>query len=109
MASVGGWIREEEKAFETAIAMHWAADDSKDRWEKIASLVPSKIVTELKKHYEVLVEDVDANESGQIPIPTYIKEEVADERLNCNFGTGFSGLGTDSGGVGIGLNSGGVK
>ncbi|XP_010271092.1 PREDICTED: protein RADIALIS-like 4 [Nelumbo nucifera] len=125
MASVGGWSREEEKAFETAIAMHWATDDSKDRWEKIASMVPSKTVDELKKHYKVLVEDVDAIESGQIPIPTYVKEEAAnskdqhlfpafasraaDKRLNCNFGIGFSGLGTDSGEVGIRLNSGGVK
>nr|DAD45927.1 TPA_asm: hypothetical protein HUJ06_004157 [Nelumbo nucifera] len=125
MASVGGWSREDEKAFETAIVMHWATNDSKDRWENIASMVPSKTVAELKKHYEVLVEDVDAIELGQIPIPTYVKEEVAsskdqllflvfasgavDKRLNCNFGTRFSGLGTDSGGVDIGLNSCEVK
>ncbi|XP_010262869.1 PREDICTED: transcription factor DIVARICATA-like [Nelumbo nucifera] len=113
MASVGGWSREEEKAFENAIAVQWGGGDSNNRWEKIASMVPSKTLADLKKHYEILVEDVDAIEAGRIPIPTYVKDEAAskdqnvippagsaDRRLNCNFGTGFSGLGSDSGGQG---------
>nr|GMC69454.1 transcription factor DIVARICATA-like [Ipomoea batatas]GMC73871.1 transcription factor DIVARICATA-like [Ipomoea batatas] len=75
------WSREEEKAFENAIAMHWV-EDSKEQWNKIASMVPSKSVDELKQHYQLLVEDVCAIE--------------ADRRSNAAaaYGTGFSGAAT---------------
>ncbi|KAK9278714.1 hypothetical protein L1049_028289 [Liquidambar formosana] len=78
-------------------------------------LVPSKTIDELKQHYQVLVEDVSAIEAGHIPIPNYVGEEASsstkdhhvfsgsasiDKRANCNYGSGFSGLGHDSGGQG---------
>ncbi|MED6172130.1 hypothetical protein PIB30_047217 [Stylosanthes scabra] len=114
MSSSSGtsWSYEEEKAFENAIAMHWIEDDSKEQWEKIASEVPSKTIEELKQHYQLLVEDVTAIEAGQIPFPNYTSEETtssskdlhgssskssnSDKRSNCNYGSGFSGLGHDS-------------
>lgn len=101
------WSREEEKAFENAIAMHWV-EDSKEQWNKIASMVPSKSVDELKQHYQLLVEDVCAIEAGHVPLPTYIGEESAtsthgnsaitssDRRPNAAYGTGFSGATHDS-------------
>ncbi|XP_031105045.1 transcription factor MYBS1 [Ipomoea triloba] len=101
------WSREEEKAFENAIAMHWV-EDSKEQWNKIASMVPSKSVDELKQHYQLLVEDVCAIEAGHVPVPTYIGEEPptsthansaitsSDRRSNASaaYGTGFSGAAT---------------
>ena len=75
MSASVDWSREEEKAFENAIAIHWAEEDSKDddHWAKIASLVPTKTIEELKKHYQLLVEDVTAIEAGHVPIPNYVR------------------------------------
>ncbi|XP_059454178.1 transcription factor MYBS1 [Corylus avellana] len=118
MSSATAWSKEEEKAFENAIAMHWVEDDEeegKEKWEKIASNVPSKSMEELKKHYEMLVEDVLAIEAGNIPLPSYVGEEAASSNKdshglsssekrssNCGYGSGsgFSGLGNDSAGHG---------
>lgn len=105
------WSYEEEKAFENAIAMHWIEESSKEQWEKIASAVPSKSMEEVKQHYQVLVEDVSAIEAGHISFPNYASDETtssnkdfhgsskatsSDKRSNCNYGSGFSGLGLDS-------------
>ncbi|KAG7023245.1 Transcription factor MYBS1, partial [Cucurbita argyrosperma subsp. argyrosperma] len=118
------WTKEEDKAFENAIATHWAGElegnkASEEMWENIASMVPTKNMEDLKQHYQMLVEDVDAIESGQIPIPNYdsVSEEATkastkakDHRLhphgatgsdsnkipNSGFGSGFSGLSHDS-------------
>lgn len=116
------WTKEEDKAFENAIAMHWAEElegkDSEGMWEKIASMVPSKDMEALKQHFQMLVEDVGAIEAGQIPIPNYAsvggatngstkeKEHLHphgatgtdsnNKRPNSGFGSGFSGLSHDS-------------
>ncbi|KAK4493261.1 hypothetical protein RD792_017861, partial [Penstemon davidsonii] len=66
------WSREEEKAFESAIAMHWVEDSiEEEKWNRICCMVPSKSIEELKHHYQLLVEDVAAIESGDIPLPNY--------------------------------------
>lgn len=108
------WSYEEEKAFENAIAMHWIDEEasSKEQWEKIASAVPNKSMEEVKQHYQLLVEDVSAIEAGHIQFPNYATEETtssnkdnshgsskatsSDKRSNCDYGSGFSGLGHDS-------------
>lgn len=124
MSSASVWNREEDKAFENAIALHWIDEheDSNEQWDKIASMVPSKTMEELKQHYQMLVEDVRSIESGNTPIPNYGGEEAttslskdssstrassgasaSDKRLNCghgNGGGGFSALGHDSSGHG---------
>lgn len=110
------WSREEEKAFENAIATHWDVDgdgDSKEQWDKIASMVPTKTMDELKLHYKILFEDVNAIEAGNVQVPNYIGEEAStstkegfagatanEKRSNSNYGGGFSGLGHDSSGQG---------
>lgn len=111
------WSREEEKAFENAIAIHWTDDSNDQNWSKFASMVPNKTIEELKQHYEVLVEDVTAIEAGNVPIPKYVGEEASssstkdfhgscggvtstEKRLNCGFGSGYSGLGQDPNGHG---------
>lgn len=115
------WTKEEDKAFENAIATHWGEElegskGSEEMWEKIASMVPSKNMEDLKQHYQMLVDDVGAIEAGQIPIPNYassVGEETAstkekdhhlhphgssdsNKRPNSGFGSGFSGLSHDS-------------
>ncbi|XP_052180002.1 transcription factor MYBS1 [Diospyros lotus] len=115
MSASAVWSREEEKAFENAIAIHWA-EDSKDQWDKIASMVPTKTIEELKLHYQALVDDVTAIEAGQVPLPNYLVEEASpsstkdphgfsgltasEKKSNCNYGNGFSGLAHDSTGHG---------
>uniref|UniRef100_A0A5B6YQC3 Putative transcription factor DIVARICATA-like n=1 Tax=Davidia involucrata TaxID=16924 RepID=A0A5B6YQC3_DAVIN len=64
------WTREQDKAFENALAIYF--EDSSDRWEKIAAAVPGKTLEEIKYHYNLLVEDVNAIESGLVPLPCYV-------------------------------------
>ncbi|KDP20090.1 hypothetical protein JCGZ_05859 [Jatropha curcas] len=113
MASAISWSKEENKAFENAIATYGVEDDdSKEQWEKVALMVPSKSIEELKQHYQLLVEDVSAIEAGNIPLPTYVGEEAtsssskdshglsgalaADKRSNCGYGSRFLGLDNSS-------------
>ena len=115
MASVITWTRDEEKAFENAIAMHWIDEDSNEQWGKIASMVPSKSLEELKLHYKILVEDVCAIEAGNVTIPNYEGEEATsstedfhglsgsmttEKKLSRGYGNGFMGLGRESSGHG---------
>lgn len=104
------WSREEEKAFENAIALHWV-EDSEQQWEKFASMVPSKTIDELKQHYHLLLDDVAAIEAGHVPIPNYKGEEASSSstkevnlgfsgsvdgrRSNCGYSNGFSGTNHD--------------
>ncbi|KAL1541729.1 transcription factor MYBS1-like [Salvia divinorum] len=69
--SGGGWSREEEKAFEDGIAMHWNEECKEQSWTKIASMVPTKSILELKHHYMLLLEDVAAIEAGNVPLSNY--------------------------------------
>ncbi|KAL5544717.1 hypothetical protein UlMin_008501 [Ulmus minor] len=109
------WTKEEEKAFENAIAMHLTEEEEEgeeeskkdEQWDKIASMVPNKSMEEVKLHYQMLVDDVNAIEAGQIPVPNYVVEEASssmskvdshggsgdNKRLNCGHGSGFSSLG----------------
>ncbi|CAL5326638.1 unnamed protein product [Camellia sinensis] len=64
------WTREQDKAFENALAIY--SEDSSDRWEKIAAMVPGKTIEEIKHHYQILVEDINAIESGYVPLPHYV-------------------------------------
>ncbi|KAI5353530.1 PREDICTED: mRNAion factor [Prunus dulcis] len=63
------WSREQDKAFENALATY--SEDSSDRWEKIAADVPGKTIEEIKHHYELLVDDINQIEAGFVPLPCY--------------------------------------
>lgn len=67
--SSSSWSREEDKAFENALATY--PEDSSDRWEKIVADLPGKTLEEIKTHYEILVDDVNNIESGSVPLPPY--------------------------------------
>ncbi|XP_030546999.1 transcription factor SRM1-like [Rhodamnia argentea] len=63
------WSREQDKAFENGLVTY--LENLADRWEKIAADVPGKTVEEIKRHYEILVDDVNRIESGCVELPPY--------------------------------------
>ncbi|KAI3699414.1 hypothetical protein L2E82_43706 [Cichorium intybus] len=68
-SSNSSWTPKENKVFERALAVY--DKDTPDRWQKIARAVGGKSEEEVKRHYEVLIEDVRHIESGKIPFPNY--------------------------------------
>ncbi|KAF5468484.1 hypothetical protein F2P56_012632 [Juglans regia] len=73
MANSGStWTAKQNKLFENALAMY-GKDTGPDRWHNLARAVGGKTVEEVKRHYEVLVEDVRQIETGQVPLPNYKK------------------------------------
>jgi len=63
------WTRMQNKQFESALALY--DQDTPDRWQNIARIVGDKSAEEVKKHYEILLEDLRHIESGRVPIPSY--------------------------------------
>lgn len=63
------WSPKQNKIFERALAQY--DKDTPDRWQKIARAVGGKSAEEVKRHYELLIEDVKHIESGRVPIPNY--------------------------------------
>ncbi|KAF5744887.1 transcription factor DIVARICATA-like [Tripterygium wilfordii] len=67
------WSRLEDKLFERALAVF--SENTPDRWEKIASQVPGKTWTEVRRHYEDLVHDVSEIDSGRVQLPNYCDDD----------------------------------
>ncbi|KAL7206724.1 hypothetical protein ACSBR2_019438 [Camellia fascicularis] len=65
----GSWTAKQNKAFEKALAVY--DKDTPDRWHNIAKAIGGKTAEEVKRHYEILVEDVKNIEEGQVPFPNY--------------------------------------
>lgn len=64
------WTPKQNKLFEKALALY--DKDTPDRWQNIAKAVGGgKSVDEVKRHYEILIEDLRHIESGRVPIPNY--------------------------------------
>ncbi|XP_027333202.1 protein RADIALIS-like 3 [Abrus precatorius] len=63
------WTRIQNKQFERALALY--DKDTPDRWKNIAKVVGDKSAEEVKRHYEILLEDLKHIESGHVPIPSY--------------------------------------
>jgi hypothetical protein len=63
------WSAEENKIFENALAIY--DKDTPDRWHNVASMVGGKNPDEVKRHYEILLEDLNCIEAGKVPIPNY--------------------------------------
>ncbi|RZB41915.1 Transcription factor SRM1 [Glycine soja] len=85
------WSREQDKAFENALATH--PEDDSDRWEKIAADVPGKTIEEIKQHYELLVEDINQIESGCVPLPSYNSSSEGSTSHASDEGAGKKGSG----------------
>ncbi|KAF1001815.1 hypothetical protein AG4045_027546 [Apium graveolens] len=45
--------------------------DTPDRWQNVTKAVGDKTADEVKRHYEILVEDVKRIENGKVPFPMY--------------------------------------
>jgi hypothetical protein len=67
----GTWTREQEKAFENALATLADPDDEAAMWDRIAEAVEGKTAEEVRRHYDLLVEDVDGIEAGRVPLLVY--------------------------------------
>ncbi|KVI01970.1 protein RADIALIS-like 1 [Cynara cardunculus var. scolymus] len=65
----GSWTAKQNKDFEEALAVF--DKDTPDRWHNIAKAVGDKTAEEVKRHYEILLEDLKIIESGQVPFPNY--------------------------------------
>ncbi|KAI3448031.1 hypothetical protein Pfo_004696 [Paulownia fortunei] len=63
------WTAKENKDFERALAVY--DKDTPDRWANVARAVGGRTEEEVKRHYEILVEDVKHIESGKVPFPNY--------------------------------------
>ncbi|OAY50728.1 protein RADIALIS-like 3 isoform X2 [Manihot esculenta] len=71
MASSSSWTPKQNKLFENALAIY--DKDTPDFWPNLARAVGGKTIEEVKRHYELLVEDVMQIEAGQVPLPNYRK------------------------------------
>lgn len=67
--SLSSWTSKQNKLFEKAIAQY--DKDTPDFWQNVARAV-GKSTEEVKRHYEMLVEDLKHIESGTIPLPNYM-------------------------------------
>lgn len=82
------WSWEDDKVFETALAIvpyptktESLIDAAEDRWlEAVAARVPGKTIIEVRNHYQLLVEDVNAIEAGRVPIPRYPDDPCSSPR-----------------------------
>ncbi|KAF8087568.1 hypothetical protein N665_0578s0021 [Sinapis alba] len=67
------WSIDDDIAFEKALAIY--ADETENRWEKIAGVLPGKTLEQVIKHYEVLLRDVMMIESSCVSLPEYDSPE----------------------------------
>lgn len=95
-ASGSVWTREQDKEFENALNNF--DEDTPNRWEQIAAVVTGKDAAEVKRHYEILQEDVNLIDSGRVALPNYSlsslslsEEGAASDSPGVKKGTSFSG------------------
>ncbi|KAF0906732.1 hypothetical protein E2562_012549 [Oryza meyeriana var. granulata] len=63
------WTAKQNKLFEQALAVY--DKDTPERWHNIARAVGGKSADEVKRYYDLLVEDVKHIEAGKVPFPAY--------------------------------------
>ncbi|KAG5584384.1 hypothetical protein H5410_044818 [Solanum commersonii] len=68
------WTREEDKIFENILAIYF---NDNNQLTKMEEALPGKTVDEIKDHYNILLEDIDAINFGGTPLPNY-------PELQCN-------------------------
>lgn len=76
-ASDSSWTPKQNKLFEKALAKY--DKETPDRWQNVAKAVGGKSAEEVKRHYEILLEDLRHIESGHVPIPNYKSSGNANE------------------------------
>uniref|UniRef100_A0A0D9V3B4 Uncharacterized protein n=1 Tax=Leersia perrieri TaxID=77586 RepID=A0A0D9V3B4_9ORYZ len=63
------WTAKQNKQFEQALAVY--DKDTPERWHNIARAVGGKSPDEVKRYYDLLVQDVKHIEAGKVPFPAY--------------------------------------
>ncbi|XP_073026718.1 transcription factor RADIALIS-like [Primulina eburnea] len=63
------WTAKENKAFEKALAVF--DEDTPDRWDNVAKSIGGRTPDEVKRHYQILLDDINYIESGRVPFPNY--------------------------------------
>ncbi|ESQ31913.1 hypothetical protein EUTSA_v10005383mg [Eutrema salsugineum] len=81
------WSRDDDIAFERALATYTDETD-KNRWDKIAAVVPGKTVEQIVEHYDILLDDVKMIESGCVPLPDYDFSEETNDKETSNLECG---------------------
>ncbi|XP_047331796.1 protein RADIALIS-like 2 [Impatiens glandulifera] len=76
------WTDCQNKAFENALAVY--DKDTPDRWHEIARAAGGKTPEEVKRHYEILVEDIKKIEKGQLPLMNYITTNAESSKGKSN-------------------------
>lgn len=82
------WTQAQNKMFEKALATY--DKDTPERWQNVARAVGGgKSPDEVKRHYDLLIEDLRHIESGRVPIPNYKSKfnsiSFEDEQRYLNF------------------------
>lgn len=102
-ASGSVWTREQDKEFENALNVY--DQDSPNRWEQIAARVTGKDAAEVKRHYEILQEDINLIDAGRVALPNYSlsslslsEEGAASDSPGVKKGASFSGQASGLGG-----------
>ncbi|KAL5168567.1 Protein RADIALIS-like 1 [Glycine soja] len=65
------WTSEKNKLFENALAIY--DKDTPERWNNIAMFVGGTTEVQVKRQYEILLEDIKNIESGKVPLPAYTR------------------------------------
>ena len=64
------WSKKENKMFEEALAYYGVS--APNLWEKVASAMGgTKSAEEVRRHFQILVDDVNSIEHGRVPFPKY--------------------------------------
>ncbi|KAI5438939.1 hypothetical protein KIW84_024605, partial [Lathyrus oleraceus] len=66
LVQMASWTARQNKLFEEALAIY--DRDTPDKWHNVAKVV-GKSVEDVKRHYEVLKEDIRRIERGEVPFP----------------------------------------
>ncbi|KAL2643561.1 hypothetical protein R1flu_011148 [Riccia fluitans] len=64
------WTSEQDNLFEKALALY--DEDTPNRWENVAAMVPGKDSADVMKHFELLTEDISSIDAGRVTLPSYI-------------------------------------
>ncbi|KAH0712301.1 hypothetical protein KY289_008260 [Solanum tuberosum] len=62
------WTKEEDKIFENTLV---TKEDNNNLLEEMAKELLKKSANDIKDHYNILIEDINAIESGYVPLPNY--------------------------------------
>ncbi|KAI4327598.1 hypothetical protein L6164_020038 [Bauhinia variegata] len=65
------WTTAKNKMFENGLAIY--DEETTDRWYRIAMFVGGTTEGEVKRQYEILLEDIKNIESGKVPSPVYTR------------------------------------